>query len=143
MISLWILGINLSIHAQNMNTMKEQETRIRERIENYYFKGIYEGNIGLLQDVFEEHTLLFGDINGVPYKKTVQEYLLGVQGRVSPKDSGKPFKAEIISIAVINTIATAKLHVQMYDANYYNFMNLHLINGRWVIISKTLTDVPL
>lgn len=138
-----MLGLSLGIHAQNLNAMEEQENIIRERIENFYFKGIYEGNVDLLQDIFQEDTLLFGDIKGVPYQKTVKDYLLGVQNRVSPKDSGKPFKGEILSVEAINTIATAKLHVQMYDANYYNFINLHLLNGRWMIINKTLTDVSL
>lgn len=120
-----------------------QETEIRSAIEQYYFKGIYEGNTKLLKDVFHKDALLFGDVKGVPYYKTAAQYIEGVGSRISPEKSGKAFKATIISIDVINTIAIAKLNVKMYDFNYYNFITFHKIDGKWLIVNKTLTDVEL
>jgi hypothetical protein len=29
----------------------------------------------------------------------------------------------------------------MYTFNYYNFLTLHEIDGKWLIVSKTLTNV--
>lgn len=94
-----------------MKTGTAQETEIRNVIEQYYFKGIYEGNTELLKQVFHKDALLFGDIKGVPYYKTAAQYIEGVGSRISPQKSGKDFKPTIISIDVINTIATAKLNV--------------------------------
>lgn len=131
------------IKAQNTSTMENQEAVkvITHAIENYYFKGIYEGDEMLLRSIFQPGTFLFGDVKNQPYFKTVDLYLDGVKNRQSPKDSGKPFKGEIIDIRVVNSIAVAELNVKMYDFNYRDFLSFHNINGQWLIVNKMLTDV--
>jgi hypothetical protein len=114
---------------------------ISQVLENYYFKGIYEGDINTLKPVYYPGTLLFGDVKGQPYAKTLDQYLDGVKNRQSVKDSGKPFKGKIISIDVINSIAVAKVHVKMYDFNYDEFLSFHKIDNRWLIVNKMITDV--
>jgi len=144
LIIAWLLSFPLSGHAQNVKNMKTNptpEAEIRNVIENYYFKGIYEGNTELLTKAFYKGALLFGDVNGVPYFKTADQYIEGVGNRVSPEKSGKDFKAVILSIDIINSIATAKLNVRMYNFNYYNFITFNKIDGKWLIINKTLTNV--
>jgi len=116
-------------------------TAIALALENLYFKGIYEGDISLLGDILYKGTLLYGDVKGTPYAKTLEQYLDGVKNRQSVKDSGKPFKGTIISIDVVNSIAMAKVHVKMYDFNYDEFLSFHKIDGRWYIVNKMLTDV--
>lgn len=130
------------IKAQNTIKMENQIEiqAIIDAIENYYFKGIYEGDEILLGSVFQPGTFLFGDVKGQPYFKTVDLYLDGVKNRQSPKDSGKPFKGEILHISVVNSIAVAELNVKMYDFNYRDFLSFHNINGRWLIVNKMLTD---
>lgn len=130
------------IKAQNTIKMENQIEiqAITDAIENYYFKGIYEGDEILLGSVFQPGTFLFGDVKGQPYFKTVDLYLDGVKNRQSPKDSGKPFKGEILHISVVNSIAVAELNVKMYDFNYRDFLSFHNINGRWLIVNKMLTD---
>ncbi|GEJ44085.1 MULTISPECIES: nuclear transport factor 2 family protein [unclassified Chryseobacterium] len=144
LIIAWLFIFPLSSYAQNLKNMKTRqtsETEIRNVIENYYFKGIYEGNTELLKTAFHKDAILFGDINGAPYFKTAEQYMEGVESRISPEKSGKYFKAEIISIDVINSIAVVKLNVKMYDFNYYNFITFNHIDGKWLIINKTLTNV--
>lgn len=128
--------------AQNTNKMENQIEiqAITDAIENYYFKGIYEGDALLLGSIFQPGTLLFGDVKGQPYFKTIDLYLDGVKNRQSPKDSGKPFKGEILHISVVNSIAVAELNVKMYDFNYRDFLSFHKINGTWLIVNKMLTD---
>lgn len=130
------------IKAQNTEKMENQIEiqKITDVIENYYFKGIYEGDELLLGKAFQPGTLLFGDIKGEPYFKTVDLYLNGVKNRQSPKDSGKPFKGQILHISVVNSIAVAELNVKMYDFNYRDFLSFHKINGQWLIVNKMLTD---
>ncbi|MCC3215676.1 nuclear transport factor 2 family protein [Chryseobacterium sp. X308] len=144
LIIAWLLSFPLGGHAQNVKNMKTSqtaETEIRNVIENYYFKGINEGNTELLGKAFYKGALLFGDINGVPYFKTAEQYIEGVGNRISPQKSGKGFKAEIISIDIMNSIAVAKLNVRMYDFNYYNFITFNHIDRQWMIVNKTLTNV--
>lgn len=119
----------------------QNSTAITQSLEDYYFKGIYEGNINSLGKVFYPGTLLFGDVKGQPYAKTLDEYLEGVAHRQSPKDSGKPFEGTIISIDVTNSIAVAKVHVKMYEFNYDEFLSFHKIDGRWLIVNKMISDV--
>ncbi|WPU92974.1 nuclear transport factor 2 family protein [Mucilaginibacter sabulilitoris] len=123
-----------------MENSEADSLAISQTLDNY-FKSIYEGDVDLLSSTFNAGTLLFGDVKGQPYAKTLDVYLDGVKNRQSPKDSGKPFKGEIITINVINSIAIAKVRVKMYDFNYHEFLSFHKINNRWVIVNKMISDV--
>jgi len=127
-----------SIQMENYNTDSAEIVRI---LNDVYFKGIYEGDTSLLHTIYYPGTLLFGDAAGKPYFKTIAQYLDGVKNRQSPKDSGKPFKGEIISIEIINSIAVAKVHVKMYDFNYFELLSFHKLDGKWVIVNKMIADV--
>jgi hypothetical protein len=133
----------LVLKAQNSNKMKTTQDSlvITQVLENYYFKGIYEGDVTVLGSTFNPGTLLFGDVKGQPYAKTLDQYLDGVKNRQSPKDSGKPFKGTVISVDVVNSIAIAKVHVKMYDFNYDEFLSFHKIEGKWLIVNKMISDV--
>ena len=124
-----------------METNQQDSLAITQVLENYYFKGIYEGDISTLRKIYNPGTLLFGDVKGQPYAKTLDHYLDGVAHRQSPKDSGKPFKGTIISVDVVNSIAVAKVHVKMYDFNYDEFLSFHKIDNRWLIVNKMISDV--
>jgi len=132
------------IKAQNskkMETSRQDSIAITQVLENYYFKGVYEGKLELLNPIYNAGTLLFGDVKGQPYAKTLDQYLDGVAHRQSPKDSGKPFKGTILSIDVVNSIAIAKVHVKMYEFNYDEFLSFHKIDGKWLIVNKMISDV--
>ena len=132
------------VKAQQINKMKNDQTdslAITAILENLYFKGIYEGNLDLLNQVYYKGTLLFGDVKGQPYAKTLEEYLDGVKNRQSPKDSGKPFKGEILSIQLVNSIAIAEVNVKMYDFNYHEFLSFHKLDSRWLIVNKMISDI--
>jgi len=144
LVTAFLSGALLVLKAQNstkMETHQQDSVAITQALENYYFKGIYEGDINALRNILNPGTLLFGDVKGQPYAKTLDVYLDGVKNRQSPKDSGKPFKGTILSIDVINSIAVAKVQVKMYDFNYDEFLSFHKIDNRWVIVNKMITDV--
>jgi len=132
------------IKAQTLKKMENNEqsrAAITRVLEDSYFKGIYEGDVNKLNPVYYNGTLLFGDVKGQPYAKTLAEYLDGVAHRQSPKDSGKPFKGEIIDIRVINSIAVAEVKVKMYDFNYHELLSFHQIDGKWLIVNKMISDI--
>ena len=130
-------------YSGTMETKAHDKKDIAKAIENYYFNGLYEGDTNILSQIFYEGTLLFGDIKGQPYAKTLEQYLDGVKNRQSPKDSGKPFKGEIIKIKVVNSIAIAEVKIKMYDFLYHDILSFHKIDGKWLIVNKMLTDVNL
>ncbi len=129
-----------SQQIKKMYNDKQDSTSIASALEDVYFKGIYEGNLQLLNQVYYPGTLLFGDVKGQPYAKTLVQYLDGVKNRQSPKDSGKPFKGEILSIKVVNSIAVAEVKVKMYDFNYHEFLSFHKLEGKWLIVNKMISD---
>jgi hypothetical protein len=142
LIALWSCNWQ-DIKAQKitkMETIQTDSAAIANALEAYYFKGIYEGDLNTLNEIFHPGTLLFGDVKGQPYAKTLAEYLDGVQHRQSPKDSGKPFKGEILNIKVINSIAIAEVKVTMYDFVYEELLSFHKINDKWLIVNKMISD---
>jgi hypothetical protein len=135
--------ITLRLHAQKVVTMESTQNdsiAITQTLADY-FKGIFEGDTTLLGGTFYPGTLLFGDVKGVPYQKTLAQYLEGVKNRKSPKESGQSYEGKILSIEVLNSIAFAKVRVSMYDLNYHDFLSFHKIDGKWLIVNKMITHV--
>ncbi len=123
-----------------MNNTDMDSIAIKTTLVDYYFQGIYLGEVQRLEQAFYPGALLLGDVKGQPYFKKLAEYLDVVAHRQSPKDSGKPFHGEIIKISVINSIAVAEVKVKMYDYYYHEFLSFHHINGQWLIVNKMMTD---
>lgn len=142
LIALILIGTTC-VKAQNQHKMTNEHdvAAISRVLNDYYFKGIYEGDTALLRGIYHKDTLLFGDVKGQPYAKTLEEYLDGVAHRQSPKDSGKPFNGTIFSIEVVNSTAVAQVQVKMYEFNYHDFLSFHKIDGRWLIVNKMMSDV--
>lgn len=134
----------ISAKPQNFKVMENsnQDSLAISQVLDSYFKGIYEGDVALLGSTFYGATLLFGDVNGEPYFKTLELYLDGVKNRKSPKESGQPFRGDIVSIRVFNSIAVAEVSVKMYAYNYHELLSFHKIDGKWVIVNKMITDIP-
>ncbi|GAA0538988.1 nuclear transport factor 2 family protein [Chitinophaga japonensis] len=124
-----------------MTTQLTHEAAISQRLEAYYFQGSYEGDLNKLKQIFHPGTRLFGDVKGQPYSKTLDEWLEVVANRQHPKDSGKPFKGEILSIKAVNSVAVAEVQVTAYDMVYHDFLSLHRIDGKWVIVSKIMSGI--
>ena len=131
---------NKAQKSTKMETHQTDSAAIAYALEEYYFKGIYEGDLNLLNKIFHPGTLLFGDVKGQPYAKTLEVYLDGVKNRQSPKASGKPFKGTILNIRTVNSIAIAEVSVKMYDFDYHEFLSFHRIDGQWFIVNKMISD---
>jgi hypothetical protein len=79
LIALILIGTT-RVKAQNLNKMTNEHdvAAISRALNDYYFKGIYEGDTALLRGIYHKGTLLFGDVKGQPYAKTLDEYFDGV-----------------------------------------------------------------
>ena len=119
---------------------KENIKEIENLITNY-FEGIFEGDVIKLESCFHENTYLYGDIKGVDYLKSINEYLEGVKSRQSPKDLNEQLNMKTIGIDIMGKIAMAKLHVPMLGYNYYDYLSLTKINNEWKIVNKIFTHV--
>ncbi|MBE9463357.1 nuclear transport factor 2 family protein [Dyadobacter subterraneus] len=125
-----------------MNTYNDNATAISAVLSDY-FRGVFNGDVTLLEHIFHPQALVSGDINGQEYFKTLEQYLNGVKNRKSPHTLGETFRMEILSIEIINAIAVAKVHLPMFEFNYYDLLSLSKVGGQWVIVNKLLTNVNL
>jgi ketosteroid isomerase-like protein len=106
-----------------------------------YFDATWRGDVAQLRTVFDTRAVVVGEVNGQPYYKTIDEYLEGVAKRKSPAELGERVVMELLMLDVQHTTAVAKLHVQMLGFNYYNHFSLVRQQDRWLVITKTLTNV--
>lgn len=144
MLMALLLFLWLGSNAQNTIKMELQNDTIETItaiLENRYFKGIYTGDVALLRTVYYPGTLLFGDVKGESYAKTLDAYLDGVAHRQSPQVSGTTFEGKVNDIRVINSIAIADVTVTMYSFVYREFLSFHKIDGQWVLVHKMISDV--
>jgi hypothetical protein len=108
-----------------------------------YFKGLYTGNTALLRTVFHPDAALFAERDGQSYHKRLDDYLDGVAARASPASLGEPYRMKVQAIDVTHDIATARVHVPALGFNYVNYLSFVRWQGRWVIVNKVFTDVPV
>lgn len=106
-----------------------------------YFQGIYRGDVVALEGIFHPGAMLFGEVKGQPYQKTVAAYLEGVAARESPERRGEPFLMRALFIDAAGPLALAKLSCPMLGFNYVVFLTLVRMEGAWRIVGKTLTHV--
>lgn len=119
---------------------KEKIKEIEQVITNY-FEGIFYGDANKLESCFTDNTIIYGDINGAPYKKSKAEYVEGVKNRQSPNELKEAFKMETIGIDIIGNIAMAKVHLPMLGYNYYDYLSLTKIDDEWKIVNKIFSNV--
>ncbi|WP_422107060.1 nuclear transport factor 2 family protein [Winogradskyella sp.] len=112
-----------------------------EQLLTNYFEGIFYGDVEKLEDCFTSNAIIYGDINGEPYKKSRAEYVEGVENRQSPNELKEPFKMEIIGVDVIGNVAMAKVHLPMLGYNYYDYLSLTKIENDWRIVNKIFSNV--
>lgn len=116
--------------------IKEIETLI-----NTYFEGIFYGNVSNLLTCFSNDATLYGDINSIEYIKNLSEYIETVRTRKSPNDLGESLNMSIMGIDILGKAAMVKLHVPMLGFNYYDYLSLFKIQGKWKIVNKLFAHV--
>ena len=108
---------------------------------NRYFHAIYAGDADALRTTFHPECRLFAELKGVPYRKTVGEYIEGVAKRKSPQDLGEAFEMQVLGVDVLETIAHVRTRQQMLGFNYFDYLTLVRTDGQWQIVNKTFVDL--
>jgi hypothetical protein len=111
------------------------------RVLDAYFGGIYAGDVERLRTAFHGTAVLWGEIKGAPYRKTLDEYLQAVANRKSPQALGEAFAMRPIAIDVSGNIALAKVSCPMLGYNYVDLLSLLYEDGRWGIVAKVFTHI--
>ena len=119
---------------------KTNSKKIDQVITNY-FEGIFYGDTDKLETCFVDKAIIYGDINGVPYKKNKKEYIDGVKNRQSPNELDEVFKMKTIGIEILGNVAMVKVHLPMLGYNYYDYLSLIKIDNDWKIVNKIFSNV--
>jgi hypothetical protein len=67
----WTLQRMKAQQIQKMESNQKDKIAITEALEKFYFEGIYEGNLDLLNQVYKTGTLLFGDVKGQKHSSSI------------------------------------------------------------------------
>jgi len=111
------------------------------RVLDAYFGGIYAGDVERLRSAFHPTAVLWGEIQGQPYHKNLEDYLQIVRARQSPQALGERYAMEPIAIEVHGKIALAKVRCPMLGFNYTDLLSLLEQDGRWGIVAKVFTHL--
>jgi hypothetical protein len=119
----------------------DDQLAIIELLEKY-FSAVFDGDVGILNALYHPCTQLFGEVKGQPYAKTLVLYLSGVRHRECPRNSGKPFKGEVLSVILINTIGVARVRIEMFDHEYQELLSFYKLDNRWTIVHHLISSIP-
>ena len=100
-----------------------------------YIDGAREGDVGKLKEAFHDDALMFGAIAGHRYDVPVAQFFELVSSAPAP---GAAYKAQIVSIDVVDDAAVAKLAEDNYiGMDFVDFFSLSKSDGHWKIVNKT------
>jgi len=105
-----------------------------------YFHGLYEGDVDALRRAFHPRARLTGVVRGKPYERVLDDYLIAVKERVSPKARGEAHAMRIVNVERIGDIATVLAQVPMLGFDYVDFLSLVRERGEWSIVHKNFTN---
>ena len=111
------------------------------RVLDDYFGGIYSGDVERLRSAFHPTAVLWGEIKGQPYHRSLDEYLVAVSNRKSPQALGEQYAMQMVSIDVHGKIALVKARVPILGFDYFDLLSFVHQDGRWAIASKVFTHV--
>ena len=107
-----------------------------------YFEVIHAQDLELFDQVFHSSCTLYSAQGGELVLRPYQVYRDQVANRQSPKELGNPRADEILEIDQISeTMAWAKVQLQMFGGIMQDYLNFVKIDGKWWIIAKLYEKV--
>ena len=109
-----------------------------------YLDGFYEGDTDKLRQVFHPDAHLFSATDGPLVNDDMEAVYARVEARPSPAGKAERRHDRILSIDKSGPeAALAKVQIAIAPKLYTDYLSLLKLDGRWQIISKTYTHVPL
>ena len=109
-----------------------------------YFDGFYASDIDKLRSVFHPNCHLLSAADGPLADDDMETIYARVAGRTAPAAVKQKRLDEVISIDKSGPeAALAKVRIAIGPKLYTDYLNLLRIDGRWQIISKIYTHVPV
>ncbi len=107
-----------------------------------YFEVIHGQDMDLFDQVFHKDCCLYSNADDQTVLRPYELYRSQVANRQSPKELGNPRKDEILLIDQLSdTMALAKVQLQMFGGIMQDYLNLIKLDGKWWIIAKLYQQV--
>ena len=109
-----------------------------------YLNGFYEGDVEMLRQVFHPAAHLYSATGGPLVNDDMETVYARVAARPSPASKAERRHDRILSIDKSGPeSALAKVQIAIAPKLYTDHLSMLKLDGRWQIISKTFTHVPL
>jgi len=109
-----------------------------------YFDGFYAGDVARLQQVFHPNCHLYSAADGSLADDDMTAVYARVEARENPASRGDVRHDRILTIDRSGPeCAFVKLQIAIAPKLFTDYLTLVKLDGRWQIITKTYTHVPL
>lgn len=109
-----------------------------------YFDGFYEGDIEKLEQIFHSGAHLYSAADGPLQDDPMEAVYARVRGRTPPAARHQKRQDRILMIDRAGSeSALAKVQLAIGAKLFTDYLTLLRLDGRWRIISKTYTYVPI
>ena len=130
-----MLGLGaLTIAARASN---EEETAIRNHIEQTYFAGPRTGNVELARQAFAPTLVMYWVKDGKLQQLTRDEWVAKVADGAKKKAGSDDVQRRILDVDVTGSAAMAKIEISKPGVRVVDYMTLLKVDGNWVIVGKT------
>jgi hypothetical protein len=121
--------------------MEHVENEIRITLANY-FEAMYSQDMEKFDSVFHPSVTLYSAQGNELVLRPHALYRNQVLNRQSPKELGNPRSDQVLMIDVMSeSMALAKVQLQMFGGIMQDYLNLVKIDGHWWIIAKLYEKV--
>lgn len=138
---VWLLVLPAAVVlAQPKSESTSSEEKAIQGVVENYFKGFVKADLDMLGESFHPECDFFrigesGDVKKLSVTKWydgLKKFPPGVMEKLNPK-------TEILSIGVEGSAACVKTRLTFPQNIYTDFLTLLKVNGKWTIVTKTLS----
>lgn len=109
-----------------------------------YFDGFYEGDVATLKKIFHSNCHLYTATDGPVIDDAMEAVYQRVASRTPPASQNQKRLDRILSIDQSGAeSALAKVQLAIGTKLFTDYLSMLKVDGRWQIISKTYTYVPI
>lgn len=109
-----------------------------------YFDGFYQGDVATLKKIFHKNAHLYTATDGPLLDDPMDAVYERVANREAPAVTGQKRLDKILSIDKSGAeSALVKLQIAIGPKLFTDYLSMLKLDGRWQIISKTYTYVPI
>ncbi len=118
-------------------TDQSQDLELIKETVQFYFDGMFYGDMDKLTKAFHKEAFLIGHFHGTFNVMPVQGFIDMLAPATPPSTKGEAFDMEILTIDITGQVAAVKVRDVYGKMSYIDYLNLAKVEGTWMIVNKT------